>query len=433
MFQLFLIATRNLAQHRRRTLLLGGLIASVTLMLVVLLGLSNGIRATMLKSATTLFTGQVNVGGFFKPTSGTAAPVVTHYPKVEEIVRKEVPELDYVVHRGRGFGKLVSDTGSLQTGITGVEVDQEPALGKLLEFEAGSIEGLRQPNTLLLFHDQAERLGVKLGDSLTISTTVARGTTNTVDVRVVAICKDVGLLSKFSTFIPEQTLRSLYRFKDDATGALMIYLKDIKQSDTVQERLRKALAANGYLIMDVDHQVFWQKFQNISREPWTGQKLDVDNWEDETSFIKWPLQLIQGISFALIFILIVIISIGIINTLWIAIRERTREIGTLRAIGMQRTRVMAMFLIEAFVLASTATLTGALLGLGLCGVINSLHLEVPLSVQLFLMSGHVHLLVDLPSLIGSIAVITVCAMGASLFPSFLAARLKPVTAMHHIG
>ena len=40
-------------------------------------------------------------------------------------------------------------------------------------------------------------------------------------------------------------------------------------------------------------------------------------------------------------------SIGIMNTMWIAIRERTREIGTLRAIGMQRRAVLWMFLLEA--------------------------------------------------------------------------------------
>ena len=36
------------------------------------------------------------------------------------------------------------------------------------------------------------------------------------------------------------------------------------------------------------------------------------------------------------------------NTMWIAIRERTREIGTLRAIGMQRGGVLRMFLFESF-------------------------------------------------------------------------------------
>ena len=68
----------------------------------------------MLESATTLMTGHVNVGGFFKVTAGPAAPVVTHYPNILSSVRKEVPELDYVTQRGRGWAKVVSDTGSLQ-------------------------------------------------------------------------------------------------------------------------------------------------------------------------------------------------------------------------------------------------------------------------------------------------------------------------------
>ena len=53
-------------------------------------------------------------------------------------------------------------------------------------------------------------------------------------------------------------------------------------------------------------------------------------------------------------VLLVVIGVGIMNTLWIAIRERTREIGTLRAIGMQRRRVLLMFLIEALMLGAAA-------------------------------------------------------------------------------
>ena len=44
MFQLLLIALRNLGSHKRRTLMLGGAIAGVTALLVVLMGLSNGIQ-----------------------------------------------------------------------------------------------------------------------------------------------------------------------------------------------------------------------------------------------------------------------------------------------------------------------------------------------------------------------------------------------------
>ena len=42
--------------------------------------------------------------------------------------------------------------------------------------------------------------------------------------------------------------------------------------------------------------------------------------------------------------------IGILNTLAIAIRERTREIGTLRAIGMQRRKVLWLFVLETALL-----------------------------------------------------------------------------------
>ena len=72
------IAARNLAQHSRRNLFLGAAIASVTALLVLLMGgLTTGIKSTMLESATTLMTGHVNVAGFYKVTSGMAAPLVT--------------------------------------------------------------------------------------------------------------------------------------------------------------------------------------------------------------------------------------------------------------------------------------------------------------------------------------------------------------------
>jgi len=62
------------------------------------------------------------------------------------------------------------------------------------------------------------------------------------------------------------------------------------------------------------------------------------------------LQALGGLTFVLITILILIVAVGIMNTMWIAIRERTREIGTLRAIGMQRGAVLWMFLLESLML-----------------------------------------------------------------------------------
>src|SRR5271163_986753 len=121
-----LVAFRNLLQHTRRTLFLGTAIAVVTVLMVLLTGLSTGTSETMLRSATTLMSGHVNVGGFYKITEGAAAPVVTNYEKVLQVVNASVPELEYVAARGRGWAKIVSDTSSIQCGVAGIDVAKEP-------------------------------------------------------------------------------------------------------------------------------------------------------------------------------------------------------------------------------------------------------------------------------------------------------------------
>lgn len=433
MLQLFLIAFRNLGTHRRRTFLLGGAIAGVTALLVILLGLSNGMRETMLTSATTLMTGHINVAGFYKITAGQSAPVVTAYPKVMDVIRKDVPELDYMVHRGRGWAKVVSESGTVEVGVGGIDVGAEPGFRKVIQVREGSLDALSEPNTLLLFEQQAKKLDVKVGDTVTIAAPTERGTHNTVDVRVVAIAANVGLMSSFNVYVPSNSLRALYQLKEDTTGAIYVYLKDLAALPEVQARLRKSLAAAGYELMDHDPQAFWMKFDIVNREGWTGQRLDITNWEDEISFIAWTLTALNGLTGVLIFILLVIIGVGIMNTLWIAIRERTREIGTLRAIGMQRSRVVWMFLLEALTLGLLGTLAGAAVGLVVCLAINAGNFNVPEVVAAFIMSETLHLSVSPASVAGAVFFITACTTAISFIPSLLAARLKPVTAMHHIG
>lgn len=430
---LLLIAMRNLMQHRRRTLLLGGALALVTTLLVVLLGLSTGLRETMLRSATTLMTGHINVAGFFKPTAGQSAPVVTGYKQVIEVVKAQVPELDFVVERGRGWGKAISDTASMQVGMAGITIDEETGFRKVIALKEGSLDGLREPNTAMLFEDQAKKLEVKVGDTITLSTTTSRGIANTADVRIVAVAENVGLLSMFNIFMPAQSLRQLYQINDDTTGAIYLYLKDMSKISVVRERLRTEFEQANYRVMDTNPVAFFMKFEGVNREDWTGQKLDLTTWEEEISFITWTLQTLDGLTAALTGILLIIIVIGIMNTMWIAIRERTREIGSLRAIGMQRTGVMTMFLFEALLLGLLGTGIGAVSGMLISWGLNLMALEVPTAVQLFLMSDTLTLVITAKSVLVSVAVISgVCTL-AAVYPAWRAATLKPVTAMHHIG
>lgn len=429
------IATMNLVEHSRRSTFLGIAIAAVTCLFVLLTALSAGIRHTLIDTATTLTTGHLNVGGFFKVTSGSAGPLVTDYKKIEQLLKRELPELDFMVHRGRGFGKLISDRGSTQAGISGVDIRQEPQLHQVLDVYEGDLDELAEPNTILVFEKQAQRLDLRVGDAVTISATTGRGVANTLDCRVVAIARDVGLLSSFNVFISDESLRTLYQLRPDVTGVIQVHVKPkyVDQLEPIAARLRETLTRAGYRVMDPDPRAFWFKFQTVSREDWTGQKLDVTTWEDELSFIMWTFQALQALTFILMVILIGIMVAGIMNTLWIAIRERTREIGTLRAIGMQRGGVARLFLLEATLLGVLGAVSGVALGALVTWLLNSANIHVPTSVQLFLMRDTLRLTLEPRTLVSSVVMISVVTGAAALYPSIRAASLKPVDAMAHFG
>jgi putative ABC transport system permease protein len=429
------IAALSLFEHKRRTYLLGAAIATVTALLVLLNGLSAGIHHTLVESATTLSSGDLNVGGFFKATVSRSAPIVAEFPQVLDVVKREVPELDFAVPRVRGWGKLVSDSGSTQAGINGIEILKERDFGKVVKVSSGALEDLAQPGTMLLFESQVKKLKVKVGDAITISAQTPRGVANTIDCRVVAIAKDVGLLSQWSVFISSDSLRSLYQMRPDVTGAIHLHLKPTAQHQLprLAARLRTSLEKAGYRLMDPDPRPFFMKMQNVSREQWTGQKLDVTTWEDELSFMMWTLKALDGLTFILMLILLGIVVMGIMNTMWIAIRERTKEIGTLRAMGMQRPSVVRMFFLESLLLGLLGSCAGVALGAALAALLNLAHIHVPLSVQIFLMSDTLKLTLLPRSLVGALALVAAVTAAASLFPSLRAARLKPVDAMSHFG
>ncbi|HEX4336477.1 MAG TPA: FtsX-like permease family protein [Polyangiaceae bacterium] len=429
------IALLNLVEHRRRTIFLGSAVAVVTMLLVLLTALSTGVRQTLIHSATTLSTGHLNIGGFYKVTAGQAGPIVTDYEKVLGVAQKALPEMDFAVERGRGWAKVVADRGSFQSAINGIDIGAEPAFKKALDIESGNIDDLAKPNTILVFEAQAKKLELKVGDAVTISSQTTRGVANTIDCRVAAIARDIGLLSQWNTFIPNESLRTLYQLRPDVTGAIQIMLKPqyVEHLAPLAARLRSSLEQAGYRVMEPDARPFWMKFQTVSREDWTGQKYDVTTWEDELQFLMWTLTALNGISIVLVVILIAIMVTGIMNTLWIAIRERTREIGALRAIGMQRGAVARLFLMEASALGLLGGCVGVVLGAGVAALVNAAHIPVPKAAQLFLMADTVHLAVEPGAVMFAIVLITLVSGAAALYPSLRAARLRPVDAMSHFG
>ncbi|NJK88840.1 MAG: hypothetical protein HC923_05175 [Myxococcales bacterium] len=197
----------------------------------------------------------------------------------------------------------------------------------------------------MIFAGQAQRLQVQIGDRITAVAETAQGTRNSVELQIVAVAKDIGFLSNFGIFVHEDAVRTLYDLDDDVTGAIFVYLDDHETSGQVLEHLRGVFEAKGYELLPHEPAPFFTKFGPIAGQDWTGQRLDISIWRDEVVFLTWVLTAVDTVSFALVSVLVVLIAIGIMNSMWVAVRERTTEIGTLRAIGMSRGRVLLMFLL----------------------------------------------------------------------------------------
>ncbi|MFU8806116.1 MAG: ABC transporter permease, partial [Bradymonadaceae bacterium] len=283
----------------------------------------------------------------------------------------------------------------------------------------------------VIFANQARRLDVTVGDILTMRSQTFRGQTNTVDVTIVAVARDIGLMSNFAIFVPKETVLELYQLSPRTTGAVMVYLENIHNAEDVLGHLTEVLGKEGFEVMDHDAQPFFAKFDVVSGEDWTGQKLDLTTWEDEISFLMWILTALDTISFFLISILAVIIAVGMMNTMWIAVRERTKELGTIRAIGMTRRGVLILFMLEATLLGLLASTTGAILGALIAMSLHAAKIQVPIeAVQAILLSDTLQLATRPMHLIGAITALTLVTGLSALWPSIRAARLQPVEAIH---
>jgi putative ABC transport system permease protein len=109
-------------------------------------------------------------------------------------------------------------------------------------------------------------------------------------------------------------------------------------------------------------------------------------------------------------------AIGILTMMWIAVGERTSEIGLIRAIGASRHQVRAVFLAEAVALSTAGGFLGLFGGLGLCDVLRAVAPGLPVAT---------------PALFVALALLVSFATGvlAGVVPALKASRLDPVEAL----
>ncbi|MSP91405.1 MAG: FtsX-like permease family protein [Myxococcales bacterium] len=154
------------------------------------------------------------------------------------------------------------------------------------------------------------------------------------------------------------------------------------------------------------------------------------DWREASGLIGNFIGVIYAVLATALLVIFIVALVILNNTMVMATAERVREIGTLRAIGAQRTEILAMFLAEALVLGALFGTLGA--GLGVGGVLWAQAVGIPAvnDVLVFLFAGPrlYPFVTPLHVGVGLLAAGFVTVL-STLYPAWLATRIEPVVAM----
>jgi putative ABC transport system permease protein len=132
-------------------------------------------------------------------------------------------------------------------------------------------------------------------------------------------------------------------------------------------------------------------------------------------------------------VMTIIVAAGVLNTALMSVFERTREIGTLRAVGARRSRVALIFLAEAASLALVAATGGGLLGAGVVAFFGRVGIPAFSEAQRYSYGGdYLFPLVNWADAASVPALMVLVCIAAAVGPAVMAARLRPADALRYV-
>ncbi|HEY9164614.1 MAG TPA: ABC transporter permease [Candidatus Kryptonia bacterium] len=309
-----------------------------------------------------------------------------------------------VSERLRTFGLVSSAYNSSGVSILGVEPSSEKKVTTICKYVTKGTYLSGKPAEILISSSAAEKLKVELGDKVVVMASRFDGSIGSEACRVVGIFEtfDSGF-DQGHVYIPMQTAQQLLG-ADGRISEFVVNPIDAKKADMVADNIRSKLA-NSYEVLTYRQML-----------PLLVMQVQL---YDETIYIFYAIIVI-----ALIF--------GIVNTMLMAVMERTHEFGVDMAIGMSNRRIFAMILTEAAFLGIVGTAVG---------LVASFAIFIPLSysgwnLAMFSESLRslgvgttIYPILTASSLVNATVIIPISTVIGALYPATRAIRLRPVEAI----
>ena len=334
---LWTMAVRNISRRPRRSFLSIVAIGLAALTMTFLLSLVAGIRADMGSNIQRYLTGQVLVEDRGMARAGTLplALAISSLPKVMEPLAA-VPGVALLSPRITSGASVFEDGDAVFFSLMGLDFANDPM--RLQEFllPGGTLPapGERQA---LISNGLAEKLGLKVGDTLTAVTQTLRGSSNGMTFTVSGLVHPG--LAAFQVPWLFTSLPTAQRFTKLSQGATSLVITASPGTDSA------ALAGKIQQTLD---QV---GFPHLASRPW---------FQTSTT---WGLMDLAGIVYGVMgLIFFALASTVIINTMLMVVLERSKEIGMLAALGMDPRQIRWLFLAESAILSGIGAVGGTLLG-----------------------------------------------------------------------
>jgi len=417
------LAFRNIFRFKRRTFITF-LATSVGLsLLIVTISLMNGIDKDSISNIINCQTSHIKIfaQGYHDKLDDYPLDPAIEQPEKRYSTLLEIPGVKAVESRILFGATLINGVDELPCLGVAVETDRDPDLFKIKEsiLEGDWLEPA--DSQILLGVDLARDLRVKVGDRLTLrlitSTDKKNFSWNAVDVEIKGIFESGDPnVDRGRIFIPMAAAREELGMTGRATE-IVVRLNGYgeKRIEEVQQQIVQSLNGDSGM------------FQAYSWKQLASGFLAVSKMKTKNSGI-------------VIFVMLLIASVGIVNTMLMTVMERTREIGMLAAMGLKRREILRLFVYEGGMIGLIGSLLGCILG-GLF----SWYLQVKgfsltawgetmqrMSEAVYPVKGVFYADLSFGVLIMVFLFGTAIALLGSYLPARRAARMDPIRALRHI-
>ncbi|MCL2469600.1 MAG: lipoprotein-releasing ABC transporter permease subunit [Alphaproteobacteria bacterium] len=261
----------------------------------------------------------------------------------------------------------------------------------------------------------AARLGLKVGDSLTLispsSKATVFGTAPRMKAYPVAVIFDVGMFEYDNGFVfmPLAAAQSFFMTFSGVTS-LEIYVDAPHNFDPIKRRLIEALMDTNTRLLD---------------------------WQQSNASFFTALQVEKNVMFLILTLIILVAAFNIISSLIMLVKDKSHDIAILRTMGATRGMIMRIFFLTGASIGVLGTSVGVLLGVAFAKNIETIRQLIQKLMGTDLFSPEVYFLSRLPARLDSAEVLQVTIMAltlsflATLYPSWRAAKMDPVEALRY--